>query len=80
MTTNEPRWSDWIETVPGEPCPIPDAKGGEYQIRWGNGMETSGLVRASFWSRGTRDWWKQENPDHSCNIIAYRTLIKEPRS
>lgn len=78
--TQDEIWSDWIETVPGEPCPIPDAEGVEYQIRWGDGRESDGLLPAYCWSAGKRDWWKQEHPNHQYNIIAYRTLLKEPRS
>lgn len=28
--------------------------------------------RAGFWSKGTRDWWRWEDPNHRNDIIAYK--------
>jgi hypothetical protein len=54
MTDSE--WTDWIEHKCGE-CPIPDAKAGDYQIRFRDGCKTksSELTPASTWFWGEDD-------------------------
>lgn len=63
----------WITWKGGE-CPIPDAKAGEYEIRFGNGEIKAGdICDAIHWH------WEHIFNDADYNIVAYR-LVKPDHS
>lgn len=47
-------WGPWQEHTPGQPCPIPDAKAGEYMLR-----TTDGLWNAPSFTNAVDFNWKR---------------------
>ena len=58
-------WIDWA----GGPCPIPDAKAGDFEIKLRNG-KTIGWGSAEYWATW-QDWWQWQGPKPKA-IVAYR--------
>ena len=61
-------WIDWA----GGPCPIPDAKAGDFEIKLRNG-KTIGWGSAEYWATW-QDWWQWQGPKPKA-IVAYRVRL-----
>jgi hypothetical protein len=62
------QWSEWREHTAGEPCPIPNAKAGEYEVRTEHGVCTQSNKHAA----QLRNVWQNGFITH------YRVLLPEP--
>ena len=67
------KFGPWIEHKPGDPCPIPDAKGLEYEVKVRN-LLFEGPPRILSAHNPATDWDWGNALDR---IIAYRTLKQE---
>jgi hypothetical protein len=65
--------TDWIEHKPG-PCPIPDAKAGEYEIMWDNGevapLDVPPTQVSNSWKQGAFTHYRIIKPDVDWQAIA----------
>ncbi len=68
-------WTEWKPHKPGDPCPIPDAKAGEYKLRLVRLMNTSApeyIVNETRPKISGPDKWNWGAKNYEI-IIAYRT-------
>lgn len=70
MTPSKPdQWGEWQEHD-GSECPIPDAKAGEFEIKFRDERIRKSSRRAVWWGIN----WKHLGSPH--DIIAYRVRVK----
>ena len=69
------KFGPWIKHQAGEPCPIPHANAGDYELRFLNGDESDSTYNADWWSGGYDSWRGQSGPN--TDITHYR-LRKPP--
>jgi len=72
--TDKKECGPWIPHKAGEPCPIPDAKAGEFEIEFQDGSKLRSKFEPMFW------WWNSRvKPPHGDkNIVAYRLFKPSP--
>ena len=75
---NTPDKDGWVKHD-GGPCPIPDAKAGEYELLFQDGNHVVPVGEAASWGYGDEhDWWMHRARSPQNYIVAYRLFKPTP--